>query len=172
MVIYNIANSWPIKQFFCIKNCSNGPSYMTKKANALLPQVWVQEIKRMLVMYFTHGLFLTCTQKSHYIYSHALRYLQNVQQFSTAPTPCINNKATPLYLLERASFFACGDKYPSTLVSGLPTTAPPLGFYPSHPFTPYSSNYIIYIDDINNHSRLCLGQLTLEKWGRQLYMTQ
>jgi hypothetical protein len=43
----------------------------------------------------------------------------------------------------RASFFARGDEYLSALVSGLPTTAPPLGFYPSHPFTPYSSDYII-----------------------------
>ncbi len=60
----------------------------------------------------------------------------------------------------RASFLARGDKYPSILVSGLPTTAPPLGFYPSHPFTPYSSNYIIYIDDINNLGRLRPGQRT------------
>ncbi len=49
----------------------------------------------------------------------------------------------------RASFFGRGDEYPSTLVSGLPATAPPLGFCPSHPFTSHSSNYIIYID-INN----------------------
>jgi hypothetical protein len=29
-----------------------------------LPLVWMQEIKRMMVVYFAHGLFLTCTQKT------------------------------------------------------------------------------------------------------------
>jgi hypothetical protein len=35
----------------------------------------------------------------------------------------------------RTNFFACGGKYPSTLVPGLPTTAPPFGSSPtlSHP---------------------------------------
>ncbi len=42
----------------------------------------------------------------------------------------------PALLTWRASFFARGDEYPSTLVSGLPTTAHPLAFTPlilSHP---------------------------------------
>ncbi len=64
--------------------------------------------------------------------------------------PLASTTNYPALLTWRASFFARGDEYPSTLVSGLPTTVPPLGFYPSHPFTPHSSNYIIYIDNINN----------------------
>ncbi len=47
----------------------------------LLPRVWVQEIECMAVVYLTHGLFLTCTQKSRYIYNHSSQYLQNVQHF-------------------------------------------------------------------------------------------
>jgi hypothetical protein len=36
----------------------------------LLPREWIQGIKRMTTMYFTHGLFLTCTEKSHlYLYN-------------------------------------------------------------------------------------------------------
>ncbi len=72
---------------------------------------------------------------------------------SPNPTPCF----IPYLLTWRTSFFAYGDEYPSTIVSGLPTTAPPLCL-PSHPFTPHSSNYIIYIDDISNLSRLRPGQ--------------
>jgi hypothetical protein len=38
-----------------------------------LPRVWIQEIKHMPVMYFTHGLFLTCTYKNLVMFtSHAL----------------------------------------------------------------------------------------------------
>jgi hypothetical protein len=29
-----------------------------------LPREWIQGINHMMAMYFTHGLFLTCTQKS------------------------------------------------------------------------------------------------------------
>jgi hypothetical protein len=48
-------------------------------------------------------------------------------------------------------------RIPSTLVSSLTTTVSPLCFYPSHPFIPHGSSYIIYIDDINNLSRPCPG---------------
>jgi hypothetical protein len=79
--------------------------------------------------------------------------LQNVQHFHPNRPPAL--------LPWRASFFARGDEFPSTLVSGLPTTAPPLGFYPSHPFTPHISNYIIYIDNINNLGRLRPGHFVI-----------
>ncbi len=41
----------------------------------------------------------------------------------------------PCLLTWRTSFFACGGEYPSTLVPGLPTTAPPFASPPtlSHP---------------------------------------
>ncbi len=38
----------------------------------LLPREWFQEIKRIITVNSTHGLFLTCTQESH-------SYLRNVQ---------------------------------------------------------------------------------------------
>ncbi len=34
-----------------------------------LPREWFQEIKRMMTVHSTHGLFLTCTQESH-LYLH------------------------------------------------------------------------------------------------------
>ncbi len=71
----------------------------------------------------------------------------------------LQQQGDPALLTWRASFLARGDEFPSTLVSGLPTTAPPLGFYPSLPFAPHSSYYIIYIDDINNLGRRRPGQL-------------
>ncbi len=115
----------------------------------------------MMVVNFTHGLFLTCTQKSRVFTSHTSRYtvcIQMYNDFIGRTIPC-TNKITPL-LTWRASFFAHGDELPSTLVSGLPTTAPPLGFYLSHPFTPHSLYYIIYKDNINNLSRLHPGHCT------------
>ncbi len=41
----------------------------------MLPQEWIQEIKHMMPMYSTHGLFLTCTQKSRL-------YLHHIQVFN------------------------------------------------------------------------------------------
>ncbi len=65
--------------------------------------------------------------------------------------PLASEIEQPHLLTWRTSFFACGDKCPSTLVSGLPATAPPL--------TPCNSSYTIYIDNINNNlGCLCLGQ--------------
>jgi hypothetical protein len=60
----------------------------------------------------------------------------------------------PCLLSRRTNFFAHGGEYPSTLVSGLPTTAPPFTSPPtlSHPEVPHSSGYIIYTDDISNSS--------------------
>jgi hypothetical protein len=108
----------------------------------------------MPVMFFTHGLFLTCTQKSHYIYNSRIAIFTECTAVFLSTNPLHQQQTNPA----RASFFAGGDEYPSTLVPGLLITAPPLGFYPSHPFTPYSSNYIIYIGDMNNLSRLRPGQ--------------
>ncbi len=63
---------------------------------------------------------------------------------SFSPTPCF--PPTHVY---------GGGEYPSTLVSGLPTTAPPFASPPSlsHPTVPHSSGYIIYTDDISNSSK-------------------
>ncbi len=124
----------------------------------LLPQIRVQEIKRTLMIYLTHGLFFICTQKYHCIYKSCIAiFTKCTAIFLSDPTLCIRNKATLLTYLE-SQLLSRGDECPSTLDSGLPTTVRPLGFYPSQPFTPHSSNYIIYIDDINNLSRPRPGQ--------------
>jgi hypothetical protein len=65
----------------------------------------------------------------------------------------------PIYLLgEPASLLIVTNAHPplSLVYQQLPH---PL-LCPSHPFTPYSSSYTIYINNINNNlSRLCQRQL-------------
>ncbi len=39
-----------------------------------LPREWFQEIKRMMMVHSTHGLFLTCTQESH-LYLHTVQLI-------------------------------------------------------------------------------------------------
>jgi hypothetical protein len=58
-----------------------------------LPQVWFQEIKRMIRMHSTHGLFLTCTLKTSFIFTQCTinRYLHNVNT-TVNRTPCRINK--------------------------------------------------------------------------------
>ncbi len=70
----------------------------------LLPREWIQEIKRMMMMYFTHGLFLTCTQKISFVFTgHVSRYLQMYNNFQSKKNPCFN-KVTPYYLLGEPPF--------------------------------------------------------------------
>jgi hypothetical protein len=85
----------------------------------------------MLLVYLMHGVFLTGTQKSHYIMDYILQYLHIMKCF-TQPNPLL--PTIPCLLTWRISFFAHGDEYPSTLVSGLPT-APPFASPPTllHP---------------------------------------
>jgi hypothetical protein len=66
---------------------------------------------------------------------------------------------TALCLLTwRTSSLACGGEYPSTLVPGLLTFAPPFASPPTLSHPPYRSSYNVYIDDINNTSRPHLAQ--------------
>jgi hypothetical protein len=63
--------------------------------------------------------------------------------FQGKNNPCFN-KVTPQYFLGEPAF-AHGDESPSTLVSGLVTTAPPLGFFRFHPFlTPQFTLHHLY----------------------------
>ncbi len=79
-----------------------------------------------------HGLFLTWTQRLYYITGYILHYLHGnrclIQSNPLLP-------ANPCLLTWRTNFFARGGKYPSTLVFGLPATAPPFASPPtlSHP---------------------------------------
>jgi hypothetical protein len=55
-----------------------------------LPRERIEGIKRMTMMYFTHGLFLICTQKISFVFTgHLSQYLQNVQSFSKKEEPLL-----------------------------------------------------------------------------------
>jgi hypothetical protein len=110
----------------------------------------------MTLVNFMHGLFLTCTQNSHYIYRSFIALFTRCAAFSPNLTPCVVNKTTPLYLLgEPASLLMVTNTHiPLSLVRQ--HLSHPL-LCPSHPFTPHSSNYVIYIDNINNLGRPCSG---------------
>ncbi len=87
---------------------------------------------------------------------HILQYLHVINACPTRPLlllPCVYLLGEPAFLLSR------GGEFPSTLVPGLLTTAPPLAgpFTPSHPT--HRSSYNVYIDDINNTSRPRLAQI-------------
>ncbi len=98
----------------------------------LLTRGRTQRIKHMMLVNLTHVLFLTCTQKFCYIYKSFIAIFTRCTTFPPNPTPCLSI-GIPALLTSRTSFFAHGDEYPSTLVSGLPTTAPPLAL-PLSPF--------------------------------------
>ncbi len=112
----------------------------------------IQEIKRMLLVNLMHGLFLTRTQESHYIYRSYLAIFTQYTIFPPNPTPCIPLD-NPVVLTWRTSFFVCSDESPSTLVSGLLTTARPLTL-PLSPFhTPqFKLHYLhnIFVWDRND----------------------
>jgi hypothetical protein len=81
----------------------------------------------------SHAWFIfTSTQKSHYIYRSFIAVFTSYTTFPPNLTPCIL-MSSPALLTWRTSFFARGDEYQSTLVSGLPTIAPPLAL-PLSPF--------------------------------------
>ncbi len=70
-----------------------------------------------------------------------------------------------VYLLgEPASLLVVTNTYPPLSLFSQQLLHP-LGFCPSHPFTPHSSNYIIYIDGINNLGCLRPGQEGSTGWG-------
>jgi hypothetical protein len=127
-----------------------------------------KKLNIMMTVNFTHGLFLTCTQKFCCIYKLYIAIFTEYTAIFIRTNPLHQHQSHPAFLTWRASFFARGDEYISTLVSDLPTTAPPLGFYPSHPFTPHSSNYISYIDNIKNLGRPCPGHpiLCISRWSQ------
>ncbi len=113
------------------------------KFTVSLPREWIQEIKRMMTVYSTHGLFLTCTQRF-------CLYLHNIQIFNIHTiykqlyqTPYKKKQERTLTYLE-GQLLACGDKFPSTLVSFLETTAPPFSFRLFHPFpTPQPTSHYL-----------------------------
>jgi hypothetical protein len=78
-----------------------------------LPQGRVQEIKHMTLVNFTHGLILTCTQKSRYIYKSFIAIFTKCTTSLPNPTPHVGNKTTPLYLLgEPASLLVVTNTHP------------------------------------------------------------
>jgi hypothetical protein len=126
-----------------------------------LPREWIQESKCMITVNSTHGLFLTCTQKSH-LYLHSIKVFNiHIMYKQLYLTLCKKTKRNPTYL-ER-QLLASGDKVPSTLVPCLVTTALPLASTPFTPFPPRSPHYTIYNDDIHNHGLLCPGRIQVVK---------
>jgi hypothetical protein len=70
------------------------------------------------------------------------------------------NKITPLYLLgEPACLLMVTNTHPPLSLVCQQLAYPLL--YPSYPFTPHSSNFIIYIDNINNSRSSSSGTLPL-----------
>jgi hypothetical protein len=65
-----------------------------------LPRGRIQEIKRMTLVNFTHGLFLTCTQKSCYIYKSFIAIFTKCTTFPSKSTPYISDKTTCFTYLE------------------------------------------------------------------------
>ncbi len=116
----------------------------------------------MTLVNFKHGLFLTCTHKSHYIYRSFIAIFTRCTAFPPDPTPLHFNKTTLLYLLgEPASLLVVTNTHlPLSLVR---QQSPHPLLCPSHPVTPHSSNYIIYIDDINNSRSSSSG--TIKVYG-------
>jgi hypothetical protein len=108
-----------------------------------LPREWIQGFKCMTMMYFTHALFLTCTQKSHlYLPYMYLGIYTMYKQFHWSPLTSIKN---PCFTYLEGQLLTCGDEFPSTLVLSLVTTVPPLGFYPFHPFlTPQFTSHDLH----------------------------
>jgi hypothetical protein len=105
--------------------------------------------------------FLPAHRNLIYIHRICTQYLQ-IYNNSERRKP-LPYKATLYYLLgEPASLLVVTNSIHP--VYGLPTTAPPLGFCPFHPiltlFSPHSSYYIIYIENINNLGCLRPGQIS------------
>ncbi len=91
----------------------------------------IQELKCMLLMLLTHGLFSTQHRNLVIHRSYITIFTYHIIPHSQNPLP----PAIPCLLTWRTNFFASGGEYPSTLVPGLPTTAPPFASSPtlSHP---------------------------------------
>jgi hypothetical protein len=107
----------------------------------------------MMMMYSTHGLFLTCTQISRlYLHMHnQMIFTQCTQCTQLLIEPLAEITKSPTYL--EGQFLAHGGESPSTLVPCLLPTA--LIFTPLPTPQPH---YTIYDDVINNHGLLRLGQ--------------
>jgi hypothetical protein len=96
-----------------------------------LPWGRIQEIKRMLLVHLTHGLFLTWHRNLVIHRSYITIFTHHLMPHSPNPLP----PAIQCLLTWRTNFFAHGGEYPSTLVPGLPTIALPFASSPtlSHP---------------------------------------
>jgi hypothetical protein len=100
----------------------------------------------MMMMYSTHGLFLTCTQISRlYLHMHNQMIFTQCTQLLIEPLAEITK--SPTYL--EGQFLAHGGESPSTLVPCLLATA--LIFTPLPP--PHSSAPLYYLRRCHQQSR-------------------
>jgi hypothetical protein len=72
---------------------------VNNNVNVSLPRVWVQEIKHTPMMYITHGLFLTCTQKYCFIYKSCIKIFTKCTAFLVRTNPLYQQLHNPAYLL-------------------------------------------------------------------------
>jgi hypothetical protein len=85
----------------------------TSDSYVLLLRGQIQEINCMMLVNFKHGLFLTCTHKSHYIYRSFIAIFTRCTAFPPDPTSLHFNKTTPLFLLgEPASLLVVTNTHP------------------------------------------------------------
>jgi hypothetical protein len=109
---YNNWTHYLTLQFYQYITCSSMHSPYTSKFKLVLFRYHEYGSKKLNV-YFTHGFFLTCTQKSRYIYKSFIAIFTRHTAFPPNPTPCIINKTTPLYLLgEQASLLVVTNTHP------------------------------------------------------------
>ncbi len=120
-----------------------------------LPWGRVQELNACCSCISHMVLFLTWTQKSHYIYRSCIKiFTQHIMPHPTQPLASQH----PAFTYLENQLLCLWWQIPIHPCLWSANNCPTLCL-PSHPFTPHSSNYIIYIDDISNLSHLRPGQL-------------
>jgi hypothetical protein len=122
-----------------------------------LPWGQIQEIKCMLLVLLTHGLFLTWTQKSRYL---QIIYYNSSATFTASfiPTPC--SQPSHVYLLgEPTSLLVVANIHPLLSVVCQQLSHPVLVLLPFH--TPQIKLQYLHRrhQQVSNSSRPCLAQL-------------
>ncbi len=132
MCKYALLRSFQSTNFFLIFSVSVICTPIQYNISVSLPRGWIQEIKRMLLVHLTHGLFFNLNTQILIYYRSHLQYLHD-NRCLVQSNPLLSTN--PCLLTWKTNFFARGGEYQSTLVPGLRTTGPPFASPPtlSHP---------------------------------------
>jgi hypothetical protein len=132
-------------------------SVVKREVSVSLPREWFKEIKRMMTVHSTHGLFLTCTQEFHlYLHNIVLINIYSTQCTCSIIEPLAKNNKEP----QLGGPVSCSwgqISIHSGPLSG--NNCPTLLLLPLSPLNPH---YAIYNDDINNLSLLRPGKSVVE----------